>query len=40
MARPPKPTPPFDTQGKKIQQLEYLVARICETLKINYDLDD
>ncbi len=38
MARPTKPNMPYDTIAKRVERLEYLVYRICETFKIEYDL--
>ncbi len=38
MARPAKPNPPYDTTSKRLERLEYLMARLCETLKIEYNL--
>ena len=39
MPRPNRPRPPFDTLEKRLSRCEYLLARICETLKISYDLN-
>ncbi len=39
MARPTKPIKPFNTDKKRIERLEYLVFRMCETFKIEYDLE-
>jgi hypothetical protein len=39
MAKPVKPNVPYDTLQKRIERLEYLVYSMCDTFKINYDLD-
>lgn len=33
-----KPKQPFDTIEKRLQRIEYLVNRICDTFKIDYEL--
>jgi hypothetical protein len=38
MPRPTKPRGPFGTIEARLTRIEYLVYRICETLKIDYDL--
>ena len=39
MANHDKPSPPFDTIEKRIERIEYLVYRMCVTMKIDYDLN-
>ena len=39
MAKPNRPVKPYDTDKKRLEHLEYLMYRICETLKINYEVD-
>ena len=34
-----KPTPPFDTVEKRLERIEYLVYRMCVSMKIDYDLN-
>ncbi len=34
-----KPLKPFDTTAKRLERLEYLMIRLCQTMKINYGLD-
>jgi len=39
MANPIRPKKPFNTDKKRLERLEYLMNRLCQTLKISYDLD-
>ncbi len=34
-----KPIPPFDTTEKRLERIEYLVYRICQSMKIDYELN-
>lgn len=33
-----KPHKPFDTTPKRLERLEYLMSRLCQTMKIDFEL--
>ena len=34
-----KPVKPFDTTAKRLERLEYLMNRLCQTMKIDFELN-